>query len=82
MVSVTPESRDITSASRYHPCYESRSSMYVRCLISRNFAELAEAVPIDSMGTTANNKEKQQNHRLGTGRCQKVNEYDQEMPQS
>ena len=36
----------LTSASRYHKRYQSRSSMYVRGLIPRNFAELAEAVPI------------------------------------
>ena len=46
MVSVTPASRYITSASRYHPRYQSRHSMYIRGLIPRNFAELAEAVPI------------------------------------
>ena len=48
MVSVTPASHYITSASRYHPRYQSRSSMYIRGLILRNFAELAEAVPIVS----------------------------------
>ena len=37
----------IRSASRYHPRYQSRSSMYTHGLIPRNFAELAEAVPID-----------------------------------
>ena len=47
MVSVTSASRYITSASRYHPRYQSRSSMYTRGLIPRNFAELAEAVPIE-----------------------------------
>ena len=46
MVSVTSASRYITSASRYHPRYQSRSSMYIRGLIPRNFAELAEAVTI------------------------------------
>ena len=53
MVSVTSASRyimsasrDITSASRYHPRYQSRFSMYIRGLIPRNFAELAEAIPI------------------------------------
>ena len=30
MVSVTSASRYITSASRYHPRYQSRSSMYIR----------------------------------------------------
>ena len=43
-----PASRYITSASRYHPRYQSRSSMYIRGLIPWNFAELAEAVPIDN----------------------------------
>ena len=46
MVSVTSTSRYITSASRYHSRYRSRSSMYIRGLIPRNFAELDEAVPI------------------------------------
>ena len=36
----------VISASRYHPRYQSTSSMYIRDLIPRNFAELAEAVPI------------------------------------
>ena len=49
MISVTSASRYITSASRYHPRYQSRSSMYIRSLIPRNFAELAEAVPIGSV---------------------------------
>ena len=47
MVSVTLASRYITSASRYHPRFQSRSSMSICGLIPRNFAELAEAVPID-----------------------------------
>ena len=46
MVSVTSASRYIASASRYHTHYQSRSSMYIRGLIPRNSAELAEAVPI------------------------------------
>ena len=46
MVSVTSASRYITSASRYHPRYQSRFSMYIRGLIPWNFAELGEAVPI------------------------------------
>ena len=46
MVSVTSASRYIRSAS----CYQSKSSMYVRDLIPRNFAELAEAVPIEFIG--------------------------------
>ena len=41
MVSVTPTSHNITSTSRYHPRYQR-----TRGLIPRNFAELAEAVPI------------------------------------
>ena len=45
MVSVTSASRYITPALRYHPRYQSRSSMYIRCLIPRKFAELADAVP-------------------------------------
>ena len=49
MVSVTPASRYITSASRYHPRYQSRSSMYIRGLIPRNFAELAAAVSIGDL---------------------------------
>ena len=46
MVSLTSASRYITSASCYHPRYQSRSSMYIRGLIPRNYAELAKAVPI------------------------------------
>ena len=46
MVSVTSVSRYITSVSRYHLRYQSRSSMYICGLIPRNLAELAEAVPI------------------------------------
>ena len=38
-----------TSASRYHPRYQSRSSMYIRDLIPQNFAESAEAVPIGAV---------------------------------
>ena len=49
MASVTLASCYITSASRYHLRYQSRSSMYIRGLIPRYFAELAEAVPIDSI---------------------------------
>ena len=44
----------VTSASRYHPRYQSRSSMYIRGLIPRNFAELAEAVPIESNSFSTN----------------------------
>ena len=46
MVSVKSGSGFIMSASRYHPPYQSRSTMYIRGLIPRNFAEFAEAVPI------------------------------------
>ena len=37
MLSVTSASRYIMSASRYHPRYQSRSSMYIRGLIPRNW---------------------------------------------
>ena len=47
MVSVTSASRFITSVPHQHPRYQSRSSMYIRGLIPRNFAELAESVPIE-----------------------------------
>ena len=48
MVSVTSAARYITPASHYiyHPRYQSRSMMYIRGLILRKFANLAEAVPI------------------------------------
>ena len=36
----------VTSASRYNPRYQGRSSMYIRGLIPRNFAELVESVLI------------------------------------
>ena len=49
MVSKTSVSRSITSASRYHPRYQSRSSMYIRGLTPRNFADTAEAVPIGKL---------------------------------
>ena len=42
MVSMTSASRYVTSPSRY----QSRSSMYIRGLIPRNYTELAEAVSI------------------------------------
>ena len=48
MVSVTSASRYIMSVSRYHPRYQSRSSMYISGPIPRNFAELSEAVPIEA----------------------------------
>ena len=47
MVSVTLASCYITSTSCYHPRYQSKSSMYIRGLIPRNFAELVEVVTID-----------------------------------
>ena len=47
MVSVTLALRYITPATRYHPRYQSRSSMYIRGLIPWNFAELDETVPIE-----------------------------------
>ena len=50
MVSVTSASRYITSASRYHPRYHSRSSMYIRGLIPCKFGEEAEAVPMLTAG--------------------------------
>ena len=46
MVSVTSALRYITSALRYHPLYQSRSSMYIPGLIAWNFTELAETVQI------------------------------------
>ena len=36
----------VTTALRYNPRYQNRSSMYIHGLIPRNFAELAEAVQI------------------------------------
>ena len=49
----------VTSASRYHPSYQSRPSMYILGLIPRKFGELAEAVPIDhrDMGLNARKHE-------------------------
>ena len=44
----TAASRYIMSASHYHLHYKSRSSMYIRVLIPRNFTKLAEAVLMDS----------------------------------
>ena len=40
------EVRYITSASHYHPGYQSRSLMYIRGLIPRNITEVAEEVLI------------------------------------
>ena len=45
MVSVTSASRYIMSVPCYHPCYQSRPSIYIRGLIPWIFAEMAEAVP-------------------------------------
>ena len=47
MASVMSASGYIMSESCYYPRYQSRSSMYILGLILWNFAELAEAVPID-----------------------------------
>ena len=49
MVSVTSVSRNIRSASRYHPRFQSRNSVYNRGLIPQNSAELAEAVPMGEL---------------------------------
>ena len=49
MVSVTSATSNLTSALRCHPRYQSRSLMYIRGLIPRNFSELAEAVPIQTI---------------------------------
>ena len=46
MDSVTSASRNITPVSRYYPRHQSRSLMYIRALIQRNFTELAEVVLI------------------------------------
>ena len=61
MVSVISALRYITSVSRNHQRYQSRSSIYIRGLIPWNFAELAEAVPIDhqSENLTAYDREMQ-----------------------
>ena len=61
MVSVTSVSCYITSASRYHPLYQRRSSMYIHGLIPRNFAELAEAVPIAEVREEMSHDTKQSN---------------------
>ena len=65
MVSVTSASRYITSASRYHPRSQSRSSMYIRGLIPRNFAELAEADPIAEAQCCVGTGSIQEMSRLG-----------------
>ena len=76
MVSVTSASHYITSASRYHSRYQSRSSMYIRGLIPGNFTELADAVPIGLKSSLCD-------------KCQNINtvkkiviEYDQEISQT
>ena len=56
MVSVTSASRYITSVSRYHPRYQSRSSMYIRGLIPQNFAEFILCVSLGSPMLEANIK--------------------------
>ena len=47
MVSVTSALCFLTSATRYHRHYQSRSSIYFQCLIPSNFMELAEEIMID-----------------------------------
>ena len=54
MVPVTSASLCITSASRYHPHYQKRASMYICGLIPRYFPELAEAVPIGCIFKSSN----------------------------
>ena len=55
MVFVTSASRTVTSMSRY----QSRSSMYIRGLIPRNFTKLAE---IDLIGS--NHEKKKESYKL------------------
>ena len=57
MLSVTSMSRYITSATRYHPRYQSITSMYIRGLIPRKFAELAKTVSIEMNGEDSLGKE-------------------------
>ena len=45
MVSMTSASRYKTLSLWYDPCYQSRSSIYIRGLIPLNFAEWAKVVP-------------------------------------
>ena len=71
MVSVASASRNITSASCYHPRYQSRSSMYIRGLIPRNFAELADAVPISMVGVS----EEVESQRMASGIVQAFYEF-------
>ena len=48
IVQCNPNMVSVTSASRYHTRYQSRSSLYIRSMLPQNFAELAEAVLIDT----------------------------------
>ena len=48
IVQCNPNMVSVTSASRYHTRYQSRSSMYIRSMLPQNFAELAEEVLIDT----------------------------------
>ena len=48
IVQCNPNMVSVTSASRYHTRYQSRSLMYIRSMLPQNFAELAEAVLIDT----------------------------------
>ena len=48
IVQCNPNTVSVTSASRYHTRYQSRSSLYIRSMLPQNFAELAEAVLIDT----------------------------------
>ena len=66
MVSVTSASCYIMSASHYYPHFQYRSSMYIRGLIPRNLAELAEAVLIAThvdMRMIQQNREKRSTHK-------------------
>ena len=48
IVQCNPNMVSVTSASRYHTRYQSRSSLYIRSMLPQNFAELAEEVLIDT----------------------------------
>ena len=48
IVQCNPNMVSVTSASRYHTRYQSRSSLYIRSMLPQNFAELAVAVLIDT----------------------------------
>ena len=65
----------MTSASRYNPRYQRRSSMCIRGLIPLNFAELTKSVPSDVDTEILSGTE-------GLTFGLKVSEYDQEIPQS